>query len=75
MWGQERFYSVNRNEDRFAIAVMLHGDISLGTFPEQFHTWCFIQNLGNILCEVTGNSTQETFVKLALQVLKKLARL
>ena len=27
MWGQERFYSVNRNEDRFAIAVMLHDDI------------------------------------------------
>ena len=27
MWGQERFYSVNRNEDHFAVVMMSHDDI------------------------------------------------
>ena len=27
MWGQERFYPVNRNEDRFAVVVTSHDDI------------------------------------------------
>ena len=32
-----------------------HTMMSLGTIPEQFHTWCFIQHQDSILCEVTGN--------------------
>ena len=44
-----------RSLNIFAVASRDVTMISLGTFPEQFHTWCFIQHRGSILCEVTGN--------------------